>query len=93
MEATSPADEPDDRAGSYAIQGIGGLFVTRVEGSPSNVVGLPVRLLYTLAAERWGWTWARGDERDEDSLRRVSGAGAALGGATHRRACRARFTF
>jgi septum formation protein len=51
VEAYVVSGEPDDRAGSYAIQGIGGLFVTRVEGSPSNVVGLPVRLLYTLAGE------------------------------------------
>lgn len=51
IEAYVASGEPDDRAGSYAIQGKGGLFVTRVEGSPSNVVGLPVRLLYTLAAE------------------------------------------
>jgi septum formation protein len=43
--------EPDDKAGAYALQGIGGLFVARVDGSPSNVVGLPVRLVYTLAAE------------------------------------------
>ena len=51
VEAYVASGEPDDRAGSYAIQGIGGLFVDRVEGSPSNVVGLPVRLLYTLATE------------------------------------------
>jgi septum formation protein len=51
IDAYVASGEPDDRAGSYAVQGIGGLFVTRVEGSPSNVVGLPVRLLYTLAAE------------------------------------------
>lgn len=51
VEAYVASGEPDDRAGSYAIQGIGGLFVDRVEGSPSNVVGLPVRLLYTLASE------------------------------------------
>jgi septum formation protein len=43
--------EPDDKAGAYALQGIGGLFVERVEGSPSNVVGLPIRLLYRLASE------------------------------------------
>jgi len=43
--------EPDDKAGAYALQGLGGLFVERVEGSPSNVVGLPLRLLYRLAAE------------------------------------------
>ena len=43
--------EPDDKAGAYALQGIGGLFVERVEGSPSNVVGFPVRLLYRLASE------------------------------------------
>ncbi len=43
--------ETDDKAGAYALQGIGALFVERVEGSSSNVVGLPVRLLYRLAAE------------------------------------------
>lgn len=43
--------EPDDKAGAYAVQGVGGLFVTAVDGSPSNVVGLPVRLLYRLARE------------------------------------------
>lgn len=51
IEAYAASGEPDDKAGAYALQGIGGLFVTRVEGSSSNVVGLPVRLLYTLAAE------------------------------------------
>ena len=42
--------EADDKAGAYALQGIAGFFIDRIEGSPSNVVGLPVRLLYTLAA-------------------------------------------
>ncbi len=51
VESYVASGEPDDRAGAYAVQGIAGLFVTRVDGSPSNVIGLPVRLLYTLAAE------------------------------------------
>ena len=34
--------EPCDKAGSYAIQGLGGVFVERLEGSYSGVVGLPV---------------------------------------------------
>lgn len=37
--------EPRDKAGGYAIQGAGGLFVSAVQGSPSNVVGLPLREL------------------------------------------------
>lgn len=34
--------EPMDKAGSYAIQGIGALFIDSVEGSFSTVMGLPV---------------------------------------------------
>jgi len=32
----------DDKAGAYAAQGLAGAFVERVEGSFSNVVGLPL---------------------------------------------------
>jgi septum formation protein len=34
--------EPRDKAGCYAIQGLGSLFVRRIEGSYSGVVGLPL---------------------------------------------------
>lgn len=34
--------EPRDKAGAYAIQGLGGVFVARISGSYSGVVGLPV---------------------------------------------------
>ena len=37
--------EPDDKAGAYAIQGYASRFVTRIAGSYSNVVGLPVALV------------------------------------------------
>ena len=33
--------EGRDKAGAYAIQGLASRFVTRIEGSYSNVVGLP----------------------------------------------------
>lgn len=34
--------EPEDKAGGYAIQGIGALFISRLEGSFSGVMGLPL---------------------------------------------------
>jgi septum formation protein len=43
--------EPQDKAGSYGIQGIGGQFVTRIDGSYSAVVGLPLYQTSQLLAE------------------------------------------
>ena len=40
--------EPMDKAGSYAIQGIGALFIEKVEGSFATVMGLPVERLADL---------------------------------------------
>jgi septum formation protein len=45
------AGEWRDRAGAYAIQGLGSILVERLEGDFSNVVGLPVGLLLELAPE------------------------------------------
>ena len=36
--------EPDGKAGGFAIQGIGGAFIESIDGSASNVVGLPLAL-------------------------------------------------
>lgn len=40
--------EPDGKAGAYAIQGRAARFVDRIEGSWSNVVGLPVATVYAM---------------------------------------------
>lgn len=48
--------EWEGRSGGYAIQTLGSTLVERIEGSVSNVVGLPVGLLLDLAPELFGRT-------------------------------------
>ena len=46
--------EPLDKAGAYAVQGLGARLVARVDGCFTNVVGLPVETTRRLL-ERWGF--------------------------------------
>lgn len=47
-------DEPYDKAGAYAVQGLASRFVTGIDGSYSNVVGLPVQLVCRLVTQAGG---------------------------------------
>jgi septum formation protein len=44
--------EPMDKAGAYAIQGMASRWIPRIEGDYSNVVGLPMALVYRMLRER-----------------------------------------
>ncbi len=44
--------EPMDKAGAYAIQGIASRWIPRIEGDYSNVVGLPVALVFRMLREQ-----------------------------------------
>ncbi|MDZ7675624.1 MAG: Maf family protein [Acidimicrobiales bacterium] len=48
IEAYVASGEPADKAGAYAVQGAGGIFVTRLDGSDTNVIGLPLATLARL---------------------------------------------
>ncbi len=54
IEEYVASGEPMDKAGAYAIQGLASRYVERVEGSYSNVVGLPVALVWRMLGSGHG---------------------------------------
>jgi len=51
--------EPGDKAGAYAVQGLGSRFIESVSGSYTNVMGLPARSVYLLLRESGDASLAR----------------------------------
>jgi septum formation protein len=54
IDAYVATGEPLGKAGAYAIQGLAGRYIPRIEGCYFNVVGLPLERLYALLREL-GW--------------------------------------
>ena len=54
IEAYLNTDEPYDKAGAYAIQGLASAHIKGIEGDYFNVVGLPVNVLCNTLKEKFG---------------------------------------
>ncbi|HZT11108.1 MAG TPA: Maf family protein [Actinomycetota bacterium] len=64
--------EPRDKAGAYAVQGLGARFIESVTGSYTNVMGLPARAVYSLLKETRdpiveGWLFLTSQQSTVDS--------------------------
>lgn len=53
IESYVNTNEPMDKAGSYGVQGLGGLFVEKLDGDYYNVVGLPLAKLGKILQEEF----------------------------------------
>lgn len=51
IAAYAASGDSIDKAGAYGIQSLGGIFIDEIEGSYSNVVGLPMSVLYGMLKE------------------------------------------
>jgi septum formation protein len=66
IEQYAGTDEPLDKAGGYAIQGIAGRYIERIEGCYFNVVGLPLARLYRIL-RGMGWKPDRGKDAEQST--------------------------
>lgn len=51
IQAYVDSGEPFGKAGAYAIQGIAGMFISGIQGSYSNVIGLPLHMVRDLLSQ------------------------------------------
>jgi septum formation protein len=63
IDAYVGTGEPMDKAGGYGIQGLGGIFVTDLQGSYSAVVGLPLQETAALLAQAGHPVWRNWSRR------------------------------
>lgn len=57
--------EPDGKAGAYAIQGLGSVFVTRIEGDYPNVVGISTSVLFDILSSEFSLFLSENCDRKE----------------------------
>ncbi len=57
IDAYVATGEADDKAGSYGIQGLGGVLIAEVRGSWTNVMGLPAEAVVEPLAHRGAGRW------------------------------------